>query len=95
MHHYIQHIHRLTPNQHVFRMFKHFLVNNHAYVPYIQNLKSSYREMDIQYLGKPVFWICLAFTLSDAPQTYWSLLQRQWGHLYYHNLVSAHLRSLY
>ena len=75
-------MHQLTPNQYAFRMFKHFLVNNHAYMPFIQNLKETYDKATIPRLGYPGDWIFLAFCWISTPQTYWARLHGEWDYLY-------------
>lgn len=75
-------MHQLAPNQYAFRMFKHFLVNNHAYMPFIQNLKERYNKATFQHLKTPDDWIFYAFTWSLTPQRYWSRLHGEWNYLY-------------
>ena len=85
-------MHQLAPNQYAFRMFKHFLVNNHAYMPFIQNLKETYNKATILGLGYPRNWIFSAFCWSATPQTYWARLDGDWDYL---NDTSSHHAATY
>ena len=79
---YIQLLYENAPNKLMFRLFKHLLVKESAYNPFIQNLKSqkTSRLIHIPSTKKPQKWVEEAFMWMDTPQdfTFWLDINCKW-----------------